>query len=373
MMITDWKSFLSEHEVDPENGFLLSPAPDRGLSSYFEPWDQAARHLPEWISEGTLHREIERLPFRDPGRISSKGELERAMLILSFLGNAAVHTSTGGAVKIPRNLAVPWRYVATRVGRPPVLSHASAVLSNWQLIKPEEGLALGNIEPLVTFTRTGDEKWFYMVTVQIEALAAGAISGIALALEACITNNPETLVHQLKVIRNSLRLMTTFLKRMKEGCDPHVFYNQVRPFLASYTNVGYDLGGKIVKESWHGGSAAQSSVLPLLDAAFHVVHLETTSGEYMQEMLRYMPPKHALMIIKLKNTSQLEEFARKDSMVQTFMNKVVDTMYEFRTEHFKIAHEYIVAQAKKEYEGTGGTDVSFFLKNMRDDTKKKGD
>ncbi len=366
---------MNEHEVGPEAGFLLFPDPDQSLSSYFEPWDQAARHLPEWITTGVLAKELERLPFKDPGRIGSKSELERAMLILSFLGSALVHTTKNGPAVVPRNLAVPWRYVATRLGRPPALSHASVVLANWRRLNPAEAIGLGNLEPLVTFTRTTDEQWFYMVTVQIEALASSAIMALALALEACTSNNQEAVVHQLKMIRNSVRLMTAALKRMKEGCAPAVFYHQVRPFLASYNEVGYEMGGKTIKESWHGGSAAQSSVLPLLDAAFGVRHLEISSAKYMKEMLRYMPPKHAAMIKKVEENTQLEEFSQKDHTINSFVSKVVDTVHEFRTEHFKIAHEYIVAQAKAEgsYEGTGGTDVSFFLKTMRDDTKKKGD
>lgn len=374
-MVTDWKSFLHDHEVGPEAGFLLFPDPDQSLSSYFEAWDQAARHLPEWIAEGVLARELERLPFKDPGRIGSKGELERAMLILSFLGSALVHSSANGPVVVPRNLAVPWRYIATRLGRPPALSHASAVLANWRRIHPSEAIMLGNIEPLITFTRTPDEPWFYMVTVQIEAQASSAVMALALALEACTSNNQETLVHQLKMIRNALRLMIATLKRMKEGCAPDVFYHRIRPFLASYKEVGYDMGGRIIKESWHGGSAAQSSVLPLLDAAFGIQHLETTSAKYMKDMLKFMPPKHATMITRAEENTQLDEFSQKDRTISSFIAKVVETIHDFRTEHFKIAHEYIVAQAKAEggYQGTGGTDVSFFLKSMRDDTKKKGD
>lgn len=370
-MVTDWKIFLKDHDVDPDTGFLLNPDPDESLSSYFESWDQAARHLPEWISEGTLEKEVTRLPFKDPGRIGSKGELERAMLILSFLGNSLVHTSKK-QVTIPRNLAVPWRYVATRLNRPPSLSHASAVLANWRRNNRDEAIALGNIEPLVTFTRTEDEKWFYMVTVQIEAQAASAVMALALALEACTSNNLESVVHQLKVIRNTLRLMTASLKRMKEGCSPGIFYSRIRPFLASYADVGYDMGGRVVTESWHGGSAAQSSVLQLLDAAFMVRHTETGAKEYMKEMLRYMPAKHAQLVRYMADSTQLEEAAQKDRTVQAFMNKVVETLHEFRTEHFKIAHEYIVAQARvdERLEGTGGTDVSFFLKTMRDGTKK---
>lgn len=371
-MVTDWKLFLIEHEVDPDCGFLLHPYPDLSLSSYFAPWDQAVLHLPEWIESGTLTREVEGLPFKDPGRISSKGEMERAMLVLSFLGNAFVHKSGEESPVIPRNLAVPWRYVATRIGRPPVLSHASAVLANWKRKENLGVISLDNIEPLVTFTRTSDERWFYMVTVEIESQAAEAISAVALALEYTTTNSPENLLQQLKVIRNSVRMMTTTLKRMREGCDPAVFYHQIRPFLSSFKDVRYDLGGRVVTESWHGGSAAQSAVLQFLDAALTIEHREKSAAAYMNDMLAYMPPKHAMLINKLREGSPIRDYCQTDKTLQFFFDKAIETLHDFRTEHFKIAHEYIMAQAKAEKGviGTGGTELSFFLKSMRDDTKK---
>ncbi len=374
-MITDWKVFLNEHDVDPNNGFLLTPYPDVSLSSYFAPWDQAARYLPEWIEQGVVVEEVSRLPFKDPGRISTKGEMERAMLILSFLGNAYVHSASTASPVIPRNLSVPWRYVSTRLGRPPVLSHASAVLANWKLKENFGLLSLDNLEPMVTFTGTPDEKWFYMITVEIESQAAEAVSAAALALEYSNTKNPENLLQQLKVIRNALRIMTLTLKKMKDGCDPSVFYNKIRPFLASFSKVQYDMGGRLITESWHGGSAAQSSVLQFLDAALGVKHKEEKSAAYMTEMLKYMPPRHAQLIKEMRENSDIVDFCTTDKTLIFFLEKAIETMHEFRTEHFKIAHEYIVAQAKAEesFVGTGGTDVSFFLKTIRDDTKKKGD
>lgn len=371
-MITDWRVFLAEHDVDPDFGFLLTPYPDQSLSSYFSVWDQAALHLPSWIEAGTVSDEVARLPFKDPGRISSKGEMERAMLVLSFLGNALVHTS-GPSPLVPRNLAVPWRYVSTRVGRPPVLAHASAVLANWRRKDGTGVVSLENIEPLVTFTGTDDEKWFYMITVEIESQAAEALSAIALALEYCTANNAEYLLQQLKVVRNSVRLMAATLKRMREGCDPQVFYTRIRPFLSSFENVRYDLGGRILTESWHGGSAAQSAVFQFLDAAFSIEHVEKTSSAFLGEMRKYMPPKHATLINKMRESTAIRDFCSGDKTLQFFFDKAVETILEFRTEHFKIAHEYIVAQAKTDFKGTGGSDVSFFLKSVRDDTKKKGD
>ncbi len=372
-MITDWKLFLDEHEVDPDLGFLVSPFPDTSLSSYFAPWDQAAAHLPDWIEKGIVAEEASKLPFKDPGRISSKGEMERAMLVLSFLGNAVVHTSKEPSVLVPRNISVPWRYISSRLGRPPVLSHASAVLANWRVKGNNGVMSLDNIAPLVTFTQTQDEAWFYMVTVAIELQAAEAISALALALEYTTTNNAENILQQLKVIRNAVRMMTATLKRMREKCDPVIFYTRIRPFLSSFSEVRYDMGGREIVESWHGGSAAQSAVLQYLDAGLGIAHNEPQASAYMKQMLAYMPPKHAAIVKKLSRSSALKDYCTSDTTLQFFFDKAVETIHDFRTEHFKIAHEYIVAQAKAEQGviGTGGTDVSGFLKAMRDETKKR--
>ena len=87
---------------------------------------------------------------------------------------------------------------------------------------------------------------------------------------------------------------------MDERCSPFVFYNRIRQFLAGWTSDAFhDVGGGVVYENefnnepkkWHGGSAAQSALLPTLDACLRVKHVSKHSRGYLMDMRKYMPKK----------------------------------------------------------------------------------
>src|SRR5881396_844732 len=123
----------------------------------------------------------------ETGTLRQGPELERAMLLLSYLGHAYVWGGGSGvepARCIPAGLAVPWYAVAARLGRPPVLSYASYALHNWRRLDPAGLIALGNIVLLQNFLAGVDEEWFILVHVDIEAKAVPALQAIGLAQQA---------------------------------------------------------------------------------------------------------------------------------------------------------------------------------------------
>ena len=90
--------------------------------------------------------------------------------------------------------------------------------------------------------------------------------------------------------------LSTTLARMNENCSPWGFYHRVRKFLAGWTSNAFHNQGVVYEgqydeeaQKFHGGSAAQSALLPCLDAILGVSHVSKLSSGYLQEMRGYIP------------------------------------------------------------------------------------
>ena len=153
------------------------------------------------------------------------------MRILSFAGHAYMWEVPDQPVAtLPPQLAKPWHEVAQRLGRPPVLSYASYALDNWRRLDRTKPIQLDNIVLLQNFLGGLDEEWFVVVHIQIET-GSGIRAGWTPARDewcgrgqgvtrSCLGSNPWRLAQTA---------MRDTLLRMKERCDPYVYYNRVRP------------------------------------------------------------------------------------------------------------------------------------------------
>ena len=190
------------------------------------------------------------------------------MLILSALAMAHVWGGEEPDFTLPRNIAVPLMALSQRLGRPPIVMHATLVLNNWRRLDPARPLALDNIDTQFTFTGSFDEKWFYLATLGVETgrragnrRAGRCGHGIA-DRRRCRTHRPSRRRSNRHPADESTALM-----RMTERCDPYVFYNRIRPYLAGWPAPGLTYAGTgTAPQVWAGGSAAQSALLQSFDA-----------------------------------------------------------------------------------------------------------
>jgi indoleamine 2,3-dioxygenase len=375
---------LSDFEVSEERGFLPSRDPLTALPFAYRAWDQLAANLPKLLMTDQLRRVVDRMPVMDAARLSSRDRLERAMMILSYVGHAYVWGSGQPVDRIPAILAVPWQAVARQLGRPPVLSYASYALNNWRRIDPQRGIALGNIALLQNFWGGADEEWFILVHVDIEAKAAAAVRSMIPAHQAAAEHNLGAATSHLTTIANALDAMYATLSRMPEFCDPYIYYSRVRPYIHAWKNnpalpngLIYDgvseFGGK--GQHFRGETGAQSSIIPSLDALLGVQHEPGILFDYLMEMRQYMPPAHRRFIEHLEQGPSLREAVSrsKDRQLQNVYNRCVQLVEQFREKHLEYAASYIHQQAQKASSnptevGTGGTPFMPYLKKHLDET-----
>jgi len=368
------------------HGFLPANDPLIRLPVPFSDWEDAAQNLPKLLLSDRLQPLLNALPPFPVDALSNQAEVERAMVILSFIGHAYVWGSKQPAQTLPARLAMPWYELSQRLGRPPVLSYASYALHNWRRLQVNRPVELGNIALLQNFLGGIDEEWFILIHIDIEAKAIPAMTSISSAQNAVTANDPDKLLNALLCITDSLTSMCQSLERMPEQCDPYIYYNRVRPFIHGWTNNPSLPDGLLYEgvsayqnkaQKFRGETGAQSSIIPALDSLLGIEHEDDPLKEYLLEMRDYMPPEHRTFLNRLSEGPALRDFVIRErnnssNLVEAY-NSCVTLVENFRALHLQYAASYIhqqsqTAGANPTNIGTGGTPFMRYLDKHKKET-----
>ncbi|MDR4463181.1 MAG: indoleamine 2,3-dioxygenase [Nitrospira sp.] len=386
---------LSKFGISPERGFLPSD-PCEGVND--SPiFTQLGSELPKLLSAHQVRRFVdEQSSFLES--IPSdwrEEELRAAMRILSFAGHAYVWETPGQpAVKLPAQLAQPWHEVAQKLGRPPVLSYASYALDNWRRLDGTKPIQLDNIVLLQNFLGGLDEEWFVVVHLQIEYQAGSGLEGLVRAINGATKENDDEVLLGLQALASAQTAMRDTLLRMKERCDPYVYYTRVRPYIHGWKNSPSLPNGLIYDQveayaqqpqQFRGETGAQSTIVPCLDAGLGIRHAPDPLTVYLQEMREYMPPQHRAFLQALESQHDSQGRALLAGYVHDCRQRhpelwsaycaCVDLLAKFREIHIGYADSYIFRQHQTSTTnptavGTGGTPFMTYLQKHLDETRQ---
>lgn len=374
---------------DLTHGFLPNAEPIVQLPQAFNVWENTAIQLPKLLISEHLRTIIESLPSFPVQALTSVEEVERAMLLLSYLGHAYVwQPGQQPAIMLPRNLAMAWYAVSELLQRPPILSYASYALYNWKKINPHGPIALGNIALLQNFLGGIDEEWFILIHVDIEHCATPALQAILPAQQAiCLQNLPD-LADALQMITTALEAMVQTLERMPEHCDPYIYYNRVRPYIHGWKNnpalpLGIIYDGVTAYQQqpmkFKGETGAQSTIIPVLDAALGIAHANNPLKEHLQEMRQYMPLPHRRFLETVEQGPKIRDFILQQpssdflQKIKKSFNQIIELIHQFRSTHIHYAAQYIQKQhistpGNPTEVGTGGTPFMEYLRKHQQET-----
>lgn len=373
---------------DLSHGFLPAADPLLTLPSSFAIWENTARDLPKLLVSQHTRITIENLPTFPLDAIKTGAELERAMMLLSYLGHAYVWGEATPPTTLPAAIAMPWFEIGKQLGRPPVLSYASYALYNWRRIDPKGPIALGNIALLQNFLGGVDEEWFVLIHIDIEYRAIAAMQAILAAQQAVTANDSAALIEQLQIMVSSLQQMVATLKRMPEHCDPYIYYNRVRPYIHGwkdnpalpdgliYEGVA-EYAGQPMK--FKGETGAQSTIIPALDAILGVGHAESPLSAHLHEMRIYMPASHRAFLEFIEQGPSVRDYVLQHHIqheaLRMLYNQCLELIHEFRATHLHYAASYIYQQHQKSLSnptavGTGGTPFMTYLHKHEVETQK---
>jgi indoleamine 2,3-dioxygenase len=386
---------LSDFDVSPDHGFL--PPDPLHLLRDCPSLNELGHALPKLLSARMVRPFIDKQAALLPSVPSSWQEQDyrAAMRILSFAGHAYVwETPDHPSDSLPQQLARPWFEISQRLGRPPVLSYASYALDNWRRLDPSKPISLDNIVLLQNFLGGLDEEWFVVVHVQIERQAGGGLAGLVQAMKGAALDRESDVLAGLQALAAAQTEMRNTLLRMKERCDPYVYYTRVRPYIHGWKNSpslpnGLSYEGVSAyagtPQVFRGETGAQSSIVPCLDAGLGIAHAPDPLTVYLREMREYMPPRHRAFLQSLEQAvdergrpvlaGYIRDRKTRTPDLWTAYCACVDLLAQFREIHIGYADSYIHRQHQSYVSnptavGTGGTPFMAYLQKHLDETRQ---
>jgi len=378
---------IADYGITEEFGYLPAHDPAQSLSAGNEEWDQFGKDLPKLLMGTNFRKRVQALPKFNIDKLNGEAQIQRAMLVLSYIGQAYQWSDNEAATVMPQVLAKPWYEVGKLVGRPPILSYQSYASDNWRRFDKAGPIECGNIGLLQCFLGGQDEEWFILIHIDIEKKAGKALKAIEEAQAAVVAQDSEKVEAALIKMRAALTAMYEVLGRMPERCDPYIYFHRVRPYIFGWRNNPSLPDGVVyegvdeykgVGQKFRGETGAQSAIIPAMDGVLGIEHEKDELREYLMEMRTYMPPKHVAFIQAVEAGPSVRNFVttvKKSSLTQVF-NDCIELVANFRAMHLEYAGTYIHAQAQAtpgnpSAVGTGGTPFMIYLRKHRDETKKQ--
>jgi indoleamine 2,3-dioxygenase len=378
---------IADYGITEEYGYLPSYDPAQSLSPGNEEWDQFGKDLPKLLMGTNFRQRVKALPQFNIDKLNGEAEVQRAMLVLSYIGQAYQWSENEAATVMPAVLAKPWYEVGKLVGRPPILSYQSYASDNWRRFDKSGVIECGNIGLLQCFLGGQDEEWFILIHIEIEKKAGKALKAIEQAQEAVVLADAEKVEAALVKLRSALAAMYEVLGRMPERCDPYIYFHRVRPYIFGWRNNPSLPDGVVyegvdhykgVGQKFRGETGAQSAIIPAMDGVLGIEHEKDELREYLMEMRTYMPPAHVAFIQAVEAGPSVRDFVtstKKSSITEVF-NDCIELVANFRAMHLEYAGTYIHAQAQAtpgnpSAVGTGGTPFMVYLRKHRDETKQQ--
>ena len=302
---------------------------------------------------------------------------------------------------------MPFLRVSAHVELPPVLTYAGANLWNFSC-KGDDFSKLEDLSTLFSFTGTESESWFLLISVAMEAKAAGILQTMIKALEAVKLRDYGLITSALEELKTCIDSVGQLLDRMYEKNDPMTFYHRIRPFLAGSQNMSaaglpngvfYDEGhGNGEWRQLRGGSNGQSSLIQFFDIVLgveHNGHGGANQKSFHSEVREYMPGPHRRFLTHVGRMGSIRELvlASDNSDLKAAFTNTTNALTTFRNKHIQIVTRYIVLPSKQPWNGggnqnlasssskqtgdeqltgTGGTALVPFLKKARDETTAAG-
>jgi indoleamine 2,3-dioxygenase len=366
---------LSAYDIDPVTGFVPSADQPERLPPAFEAWELIAADLPPLIRSRRVRDSLRKLPLLDPLVLTDPAEQERALLILTMFAGAWVWGGTEPDLTIPAPVSVPLRALCAVMDRPPIVHYGGMALRNWKRVDKSLPLSADNVRSAINFLGGVDEEWFFLASMGVELEAAPMLPHLRQAVIAAQEGDDAALTAELEAIADAMEPVMAALARMREWCDPYVFFNRVRLYFTGWPEPGVIYEGVSAEPQVHvGGSAGQSALIQAIDAVVGVDHDGMVTGPYFKLMRRYMPGPHRRFVEDLQQVSRVRQRVEAGGEdLRAAYNRVLRQIDRFRAAHRRMAHDYVSVPSGKASgeKGTGGTDFTDFLDDARRETSRK--
>ena len=99
---------IADYGITEEFGYLPNYDPARNLSAGNEAWDQFGKDIPKLLMSSDFRKRVTELPDFNLKVLNGEPEIQRAMLVLSYIGQSYQWSDESPATTLPKKLALPW-------------------------------------------------------------------------------------------------------------------------------------------------------------------------------------------------------------------------------------------------------------------------
>lgn len=346
--------------ISSETGILPFSDPILEFPKTFKKYNDVALRIPQLLKSDALKAEVDALETENLNLFqfiqnASLPQLQRAYAVLATLLQAYAYKHPN---QFPKGISIGLSLITRKIGIKPTQTYYSYVTQNWKRKDPTKGITLDNIEPILTFTDTPDEKGFIKLHVICEAKAGNGIVN-ALIIDQLLRVKGENELTQAEItaikqgldeIARSVKSVTAILSQMIHVCTPQVYSEVVRPYLLPF-------------ENFRGASGVQTSIFAILDR-FVGIHAETLDiQDYRPADERNLINSfdHKRLINKLKQTN--------NSSLLDSRNAIIQEIKSFRENHHQFTVKDYYDAFLKNSIGTGATPHQEFLCGNIDKTR----
>ncbi|KAJ8088436.1 hypothetical protein PM082_022509 [Marasmius tenuissimus] len=292
---------LAAHDFDVDNrsGFMPPQEPLGRLPAQWEAWEEVLDaaitdrlQLGEKADQGLEEREkssrwrsrVRELPILPTTELKiSEVVLRRSHIVLAWIMHFYIRTiPPGEPIRIPPSVTIPLLQVSNHLQLPPVLTYSDDVLYNWKFKSSSpSGLGVPDLQDLqchTLFTGTKDEEEFYLSSARIELRGVEALSLMRSTMDELFVGDEiavKRITNYLTRLATVINDLTSLLMAVRGGCDPEVFYHEIRPWFKGADSDGEpwvfegldreEAEGLEIPTELSGPSAGQSSLIHALD------------------------------------------------------------------------------------------------------------
>ncbi len=280
------------------------------------------------------------------------------------------HFSTSKS--LPPNVAIPLWYLSKKIQRPPSLTYATYVLSNFTTpISPSSPPQLLNISD--TPSGTPDEAWFVAVHLSVESAGGVSVYATESIEQALRRDDHDAIIAALDLLNASLSFAIETLPSVKERLDPATFRDKIRPFLFGHSPVQFIGVPGNPTITYVGETGAQSGFIKAADSLLGTPHSSDTLAP-MQHFLECAPIPHRAFFERAAAVGNSLSLIRANQQLQKRRKSCLQLLAQFRRIHLALVTDYLLPNGKVLSEhGTGGTVFQTWLNSLIAETDAAAD
>lgn len=289
---------------------------------------------------------------------------------------------TQGRSTLPRQLAVPLKKLADKLGHFPYMEYASSyALVNYRCKDPAYQGSAGkysfdNMELIRSFEdASGSERGFILVHVEMVSYTGQLVSATEDALRAVNANDMRSFEDAFERLLVVYRKINASMETMWSRSLP-ADYLKYRSFIfgtgpkkmnAMFPDGVVYEGVSDEPQFYRGESGANDSIIPTLDNLLEITaHMPNNDlTKTLRDFRSYRPKNQREFLQQLEGRATLagvRQFAQGSARAKALYVLLVDQVREFRNRHWMFTKSYIIQRSTYDI-ATGGSPILQYLPN----------